>query len=218
MLAGPEREQVEAVADRLAGVYPQVDDGIRAADGWQFVVRCILVRSTTVALAVQVEAVLAERLLGVDDYAALDPFVLRPLLRRLPLASEKARSLVEAARHLRARYAGRLPVTTDELARVPGLGRLGANRVVADYCGRAAIVADEPVRRVLRRLGWTADATQAAAERVLSHGLPPDRWVDTVHRLRRLATDVCRRGRARCAECPLRMRCERGRRVVEDRH
>ena len=134
----------------------------------------------------------AERVLGVWD-GNLDPVL------RLPLA--------EARR---------------ELARYPGVGAAGAERILL-LCGSHAVLGlDSNALRVLLRLGfgredkqWSRSyqSAQTAAQAELPARVPALRGAFLL--LRRHGQTLCRRSAPKCSECPLQSGCPTGRRSLK---
>ena len=101
-----------------------------------------------------------------------------------------------------------------ELARFPGIGRPGAERILL-FCGRLPVLAlDSNGVRVLVRFGIALegrnyDATYRAVRSAVGVGAPED--CDRLARLqlllRKHGQEVCRRSEPRCGECALSPHC-----------
>src|SRR5207244_7292127 len=80
--------------------------------------------------------------------------------------------------------------------------------VLAFSLERPAIPVDTHVHRVAERLGWIPPrASGAAAHAILERVAPPELRVTMHVGLIRLGRAICKPGRPRCEECPLRGIC-----------
>lgn len=106
---------------------------------------------------------------------------------------------------------------TKALARFPGIGAPGAEKILL-FCGaHATLPLDSNGLRVLTRLGFAAEqksyaatyrAVRAAVEPELSNDV--EGLIATHLLLRRHGQEVCRRSRPLCSACSLRPRCRIG--------
>ena len=124
----------------------------------------------------------------------------------------RARNLHRAARMLVGRHGGELPTTTEELRRLPGIGRYTAGAIASIAFGRTEPVLDGNVARVLCRLfGIRSDPSRPATrERLWTLArelLPTARAGDFNQAVMDLGATVCVPGRPRCETCPLRAHC-----------
>lgn len=125
----------------------------------------------------------------------------------------RAMRLRETAIACVERHAGRVPSTHEELLALPGVGDYTASAVMAFAHGRAAVVLDTNVRRVLARcLGGEERVgpapTKGERERARAL-LPADdaagaRWAQAVMELGAL---VCTASAPRCEACPVAAHC-----------
>ena len=181
--------------------------GLRVSNPWQVLVSTIFNRATSPMRAEQVAAVVVERWSAPETLAALHPCELEPLLRALPFARDKARAVVEAARAVRDRHDGQVPLGSEDLRLLPGVDRPGAGLILALAHGVPAIIADEHVQRVLHRIGWIAEEDPLAAEVALQTEAPPQAWVGLSAGLSSLGRSRCRPVVSRCQGCPLEVEC-----------
>ena len=168
---------------------------------WQWTQRAILARQTSFEAVSEPLARIEERFVTIRSIAQTLPSHLKPLLGRLPLAEEKARSLCECARRLVWRFGGRIPLDPQDLIMLPGIDRLGAARILAFGHGLPALALDLPGRRVLERFGVT--------ETDLARLLPPAQWIAGACRLDAVGREHCRPQRPWCSRCVLRLHCPR---------
>ena len=129
--------------------------------------------------------------------------VIRPLglVRRASTLRAMAREVVQR---------GGVPSDSDELLRLPGVGRYATNATLVVAFGKRAPVVDGVTARVYRRyFGLTSDkqAIQDESLWMMVDEATPDRARDWNWAVLDLAAEVCLPARPRCSECPLAARC-----------
>jgi len=202
-------EDAERLGAALVQAFPEARCELYVRDPWDLLVAAILSARTSDAQVNRVMAVLCEHFCGPEAFAALDHRDLAKVLNRLPLYPQKARAIVECARHIVDRYHGTVPQSMQELSALPGVGRKTAAVVLGNAFGIPAIAADGHVQRIVRRLGWCERENPREAERALAQRFPPHHWVSLCHRLIRLGREHCRPLQPRCSSCPCAATCPR---------
>jgi len=124
----------------------------------------------------------------------------------------RARNLHRAARAIRDRYGGRLPVDVAAVAALPGVGRSTAGAVLSLALGQRHAILDGNVKRVLARHfavdGWPGQAAVARRLWELAEALTPATRVANYNQaMMDLGATVCTRARPRCSSCPLASTC-----------
>ncbi len=191
----------------LQRCWPEARCDLLARDPWELLVAVILSSRTADERVNQVMAVLSEHFTGPEAYMFLDPRELGDFIHRVPLHRQKARAIVEAARHIVERHGGEVPEDPQLLAELPGVGRKTAAVVVGNAFGQPTVAADSHVTRITHRLGWCRRADPLEAELALRERLPATAWVPTCHRMIRLGREHCRPQRPWCSRCPLAETC-----------
>lgn len=125
----------------------------------------------------------------------------------------RARNLHRAAQLCLEQHDGVLPLTTEALCELPGIGLSTANAIISQSTGQAAAVLDGNVRRVLARHaaleiwpGSTAGQETLWAE--AEQRLPDSRGDDYTQAIMDLGALVCLRSKPRCAKCPVSADCQ----------
>jgi len=125
----------------------------------------------------------------------------------------RARYLHRCAQAVVAEQGGQFPRSSDQLARLPGIGRSTAAAIAAFCFGERAAILDGNVKRVLaRHVGFEADLSAASAQRELwalaEQRLPASRQMAAYTQgLMDIGATLCLPRRPRCSECPLRRDC-----------
>lgn len=124
----------------------------------------------------------------------------------------RARNIHKAAAICCEKYQGDLPVSSDELAALPGIGLSTANAIVSQATDRPSAVLDGNVRRVLARHtateGWTGNAAvQKALWKEAEKRLPDERGADYTQAVMDLGALLCTRSKPDCPACPVSEDC-----------
>jgi A/G-specific adenine glycosylase len=126
----------------------------------------------------------------------------------------RALRLHAAAQAITNNHGGRVPQTYAELLELPGVGSYTAAAVAAFAFGKRETVVDTNIRRVHARLvcgaALPSPSLTAAEMRLAEQLLPSDeaasvRWNASVMELGAL---ICTARAPKCAECPVREKCE----------
>lgn len=122
----------------------------------------------------------------------------------------KAQHLSEMAQMLVSDFNGRVPNTTEELTKLPGVGRKTANVVQAVWFGKPTLAVDTHVFRVARRLGLVplSANTPLKVEEKLIKLIPEKDIPDAHHWLLLHGRYVCTARKPHCAQCEIRQFCK----------
>ena len=125
----------------------------------------------------------------------------------------RARNLHQAAVLCLERHGGELPISTQDLNALPGIGQSTANAIFSQSSDRPAAVLDGNVRRVLARHaaieGWTGKAAvQKQLWKEAKSRLPGDRGADYTQAVMDLGALVCTRSNPSCKQCPVDADCQ----------
>ena len=127
-----------------------------------------------------------------EALACAEPEEVEPLIRGIGLYRSKARYIVGAARMLVSDFGGRGPGTIEELQSLPGVGRKTANIVLSHAFGiNVGIAVDTHVRRVSKRIGFTASTDPDVIERDLMALFPAEAWKNINYLLISFGREIC---------------------------
>lgn len=197
------RRQARKVVRRLRKLYPEAECELEHRDPFQLLVATILSAQTTDKAVNLVTPGLFSLYPNAEALAAASPGDIEPLIARIGLYRNKARSIVGAARTLIERFAGRVPETREELQQLPGVGRKTANVVLSSAFGQPALAVDTHVTRLARLLGLSDEKDPTKIEKDLTDVLPEKDWGFTSHALIWHGRRVCPARSPRCGECTL---------------
>ena len=131
----------------------------------------------------------------------------------------RARNLLACARAVVRDHGGHFPDTETELRTLPGIGDYTAASVAAIAFGRASVVVDANIERVISRHRWITTPLPMAKREIraaLAPLVPNDRPGDFAQALMDLGATICTPRGPACAICPVMADClARGRSDVE---
>ncbi|HEX2166809.1 MAG TPA: A/G-specific adenine glycosylase, partial [Longimicrobiales bacterium] len=119
----------------------------------------------------------------------------------------RARNLHAAARIVRERHGGEVPVQYDALRALPGVGEYTAGAVSSIAFGARRPAVDGNVRRVLARLLDDPAPSPAMLHAAAGALVPAERPGDFNQSLMELGATICTPRAPRCRRCPVAGRC-----------
>ncbi len=131
-----------------------------------------------------------------------------PYIKSISYPNNKARHLAGLARQLVENYEGKIPMTVEELVKLPGVGRKTANVVTSVIDSQPNMAVDTHVFRVSERIGLTTRAkTPLATEKQLLKHLPTALVHKAHHWLILHGRYTCTARIPHCERCGLRPAC-----------
>lgn len=131
-----------------------------------------------------------------------------PLIKSISYPNNKTKHLIGMAKMLVEDFNGEVPLTVNELIRLPGVGRKTANVITSVIDQQPNMAVDTHVFRVSRRLGLTVDAkTPLAAEKQLLQYIPTELVHKAHHWLILHGRYICTARNPKCDQCGLRKIC-----------
>jgi endonuclease-3 len=131
------------------------------------------------------------------------------LIRSISYPNNKTKHLIGMAQMLIGDFGGEVPLTVEELVRLPGVGRKTANVITSVVDNQPNMAVDTHVFRVAARIGLTLNAkTPLAAEKQLLQFIPREQVHVAHHWLILHGRYVCVARSPKCAECGLQQACK----------
>lgn len=129
-------------------------------------------------------------------------------IKSISYPNSKARHLLAMSQKLVRDFAGRVPMTVDELIQLPGVGRKTANVITSVIDAQPNMAVDTHVFRVSARIGLTTNAkTPLSAENQLVSHIPRAFVHKAHHWLILHGRYICMARKPKCPECGLRPAC-----------
>lgn len=131
------------------------------------------------------------------------------LIKSISYPNNKTRHLIGMAQMLVKDFGGKVPMTVEELMKLPGVGRKTANVITSVIDQQPNMAVDTHVFRVSARIGLTVGAkTPEAAEKQLIKFIPPQYVHKAHHWLILHGRYICVARKPKCNECGLTMVCK----------
>ncbi|MBG9376425.1 endonuclease III [Panacibacter sp. DH6] len=145
----------------------------------------------------------------VYDLAKTDFDTLFPYIKSISYPNNKTRHLINMAHMVVNEFNGEIPMTVDELVKLPGVGRKTANVITSVVDAQPNMAVDTHVFRVSARIGLTVNAkTPLAAEKQLITYIPKELVHIAHHWLILHGRYVCVARNPKCEICGLRPACK----------
>lgn len=131
------------------------------------------------------------------------------LIRSISYPNNKSKHLVGMAKMLMEEFNAEVPMTVDELVKLPGVGRKTANVITSVIDEQPNMAVDTHVFRVSARIGLTTAAkTPVAAEKQLIKHLPKEYVYKAHHWLILHGRYICTARKPKCEQCGLTNVCK----------
>ena len=132
-----------------------------------------------------------------------------PFIKSISYPNNKTKHLIGMAQKLVNEFDGKIPMTVDELIRLPGVGRKTANVITSVVDKQPNMAVDTHVFRVSKRLGLVSQSanTPLAVEKELIKNIPEDLIHKAHHWLILHGRYTCLARNPKCNQCGLRAIC-----------
>lgn len=157
----------------------------------------------------QVTPALFNRYPTAREMAQAEPEDVWEYVKSVSYPNAKSKHLVEMSRMIVNEFDGEVPSTTDELTRLPGVGRKTANVLQSVWFGKPTLAVDTHVYRVAHRLGLvpaSADNPRKVEDYLTSH-ISDDDIPNAHHWLLLHGRYVCKSIKPDCEHCPFESIC-----------
>lgn len=201
------KKSVKNTLEILNKIYPDAHCSLNFSNPFELLAATIMSAQATDVRVNIVTQQLFKTYRTIEDYAATSPEEVAELIRTVGCFRNKARSVVESAQIICARYGGVVPETMEDLVTLPGVGRKTANVVLSNAFNVAGFAVDTHVKRVAYRLGWTTLLDPVKIEKELCELIPSEQWGHTSHLLIYHGRAVCKARKADCECCPVEKQC-----------
>ena len=132
-----------------------------------------------------------------------------PLIQSISYPNNKTKHLIGMAQMIMKDFAGKVPMTVEELMKLPGVGRKTANVITSVIDEQPNMAVDTHVFRVAARIGLTIHAkTPLATEKQLIEFIPKELIHKAHHWLILHGRYVCVARNPKCDECGLKPVCK----------
>lgn len=186
---------------------PSAEPELHFENPWQLLLAVMLSAQCTDRRINMVTPALFEAYPTPQKMAEADFETVLPYIRSVSYPNSKCRHILDAARMICSEFGGKVPRTSADLQRLPGVGRKTANVVNSVLYGDQVIAVDTHVLRVAHRLGLSQGGTPLAVEKDLTANIPPEKRPKAHHWLLLHGRYVCKAQRPLCTGCGLSSLC-----------
>jgi endonuclease-3 len=137
------------------------------------------------------------------------------LVKSISYPNNKTLHLIGMAKMVMEDFGGKLPMTVEELMKLPGVGRKTANVITSVIDNQPNMAVDTHVFRVANRIGLVRAKTPLETEKQLVKNLPEDLIYVAHHWLILHGRYICVARNPRCSICGLKPACKYYQTVVK---
>ena len=137
-----------------------------------------------------------------------------PLIKSISYPNNKTNHLIGMAKMVMNEFDGKIPMTVNELIKLPGVGRKTANVITSVIDKQPNMAVDTHVFRVANRIGLVKAKTPLEVEKQLVKNLPRDLIHVAHHWLILHGRYICVARNPKCNKCGLRIACKFYNKVV----
>jgi endonuclease-3 len=132
-----------------------------------------------------------------------------PFIKSISYPNNKTRHLIAMAQMLVGKFNSRVPSSTEDLQKLPGVGRKTAHVIASVIYNKPVLAVDTHVFRVSRRIGLASEKsrTPLAVERDLVKYIPREMIHNAHHWLILHGRYVCTARKPDCKACGIRKYC-----------
>lgn len=202
------KERYEVVIDYFQKNIPEAETELLYDNPYQLLVAVILSAQCTDKRVNLTTPAIFRQFPDPASLAATDFDTLFPLIRSISYPNNKTKHLIGMAKMLMDDFGGEVPMTVDELVKLPGVGRKTANVITSVIDQQPNMAVDTHVFRVSARLGLTRAAkTPLAAEKQLIQNIPSELVHRAHHWLILHGRYTCLARNPKCENCGLTTMC-----------
>ena len=208
---------IEVILDRMAevytgGAYPgRNSEGLNPewpCDPFHVLIATILSQRTKDDNTRKASDNLFHRYPTVEAIAEADPADVAVLIRPAGFPNQKAKAITECCRILRDSYNCEVPEDTDEMTKLPMVGRKTAACVRSYAMDIPSVCVDTHVHRISNLMGLVRTKTPEETEYALMDITPRERWSDINRYLVRHGQEICQPNRPHCDRCMVNDMCQ----------
>lgn len=211
------KERFEFVIDYFKEHNPSAETELIYDDPFQLLVAVILSAQCTDKRVNMTTPALFARYPNASELSQANYDELFSYVKSISYPGNKSRHLLGMAKMLVEDFGGRMPLTVEELMRLPGVGRKTANVITSVVDQQPNLAVDTHVFRVAARIGLSVAAkTPLATEKQLIRFIPPELVHIFHHWIILHGRYICVARTPKCGECGLKPVCKYYHKYVKD--
>lgn len=197
------------ILERLAAAYPEARCSLEYGTVYQLLIAVILSAQCTDKRVNVVTNELFSKCPTAQEIANLSQDELESHIKSCGLYKNKAANIIKASKAIVEEFGGEVPLTMDELLRLPGVGRKTASVVLSETNSSPEIAVDTHVFRVSHRIGLSNGKNPYEVECDLKAIFTDKERRDAHHLLIYLGRNACQARNRQCESCPINDLCQR---------
>jgi endonuclease-3 len=203
------KERYQRVMDYFQQHIPDAETELLYDSPYQLLVAVILSAQCTDKRVNLTTPAIFERYPNPESLSQASFDQLFPLIRSISYPNNKTKHLIGMANKLLSDFNGQVPMTVDELVKLPGVGRKTANVITSVIDQQPNMAVDTHVFRVSARLGLTRNAKNPLqAEKQLIKHIPKELVHKAHHWLILHGRYTCTARKPNCTACGLKDICK----------
>ena len=123
----------------------------QTSDPWAILVAAFLLRKTTTRQVIKIYQEFIKKYPSPKSLLSASESDVKNLIRPLGIEHQRAKHLIELAKHIMMRFGGKIPCSKDKLKELPGVGDYIASEVLLGACNQPEPLLDRNMIRVIER-------------------------------------------------------------------
>lgn len=209
------KERYQFVINYFVQNNPDAKTELMYDNPYELLVAVILSAQCTDKRVNQTTPLVFESYPEIESLSHATPGSLFPLIKSISYPNNKTNHLIGMAKMVMNDFGGKIPMTVDELMKLPGVGRKTANVITSVIDNQPNMAVDTHVFRVANRIGLVRAKTPLETEKQLVKNLPKDLIHVAHHWLILHGRYICIARKPKCKICGLKPACHYFKTVVE---
>jgi endonuclease-3 len=209
------KERYRFVINYFVQNNPDAKTELMYEDPYQLLVAVILSAQCTDKRVNQTTPIIFESYPDIESMSEATPEELFPLIKSISYPNNKTNHLIGMAKKVMNDFGGKIPMTVEELMKLPGVGRKTANVITSVIDNQPNMAVDTHVFRVANRIGLVKAKTPLETEKQLVKNLPKDLIYVAHHWLILHGRYVCIARKPKCKMCGLKPACNYYQKLVK---
>lgn len=203
------KERYQFVIDYFQEHAPEAETELLYDNPFQLLVAVILSAQCTDKRVNMTTPAIFERYPDAESLSQATFEELFPLIKSISYPNNKTKHLIGMAKMLVGDFNGEVPLTVEELIKLPGVGRKTANVITSVVDQQPNMAVDTHVFRVSARIGLTINVkTPLQAEQQLVQYFPKELIHKAHHWLILHGRYICVARTPKCEQCGLQLACK----------
>lgn len=203
------KERYQFVIDYFLSHAPNAETELLYKDPYQLLVAVILSAQCTDKRVNETTPYIFSRYPDLLSLSKTTPEELFPFIKSISYPNNKTKHLIVMAKMVMENFGGQIPMTVEELIKLPGVGRKTANVITSVIDQQPNMAVDTHVFRVAARIGLTYNATTPlATEKQLIKYIPTNLIHTAHHWLILHGRYICVARNPKCNICGLKTVCK----------